>query len=179
MNNYVKGKNCEQPLLKEKIPISNLPSDFLWMQVRGGSKIRNLLTTALKEFPEKKSVVWTGFGASVGKTITCAEIMKREYKHTLHQITKISFKLIEEYWDPIIPELDQLVVKRQIPMINILLSLDPLDEKELGYQSPGKTLQYLPDTRKQKRNQKNFKGSNKNNKFKSKEEKINKNQTQR
>lgn len=93
MENYRKGKNVEEPLERERIPIPNLPSNFLWMQVRGGSKIRNLLTHALNEYRDARSVVWTGFGQSVGKTITCAEIMKRESGNTLHQITRLCYRL--------------------------------------------------------------------------------------
>lgn len=33
MNNYRKGKNVEEPLERTKIPIPNLPENFLWMQV--------------------------------------------------------------------------------------------------------------------------------------------------
>jgi hypothetical protein len=33
MMNYVKGKNVEEELTKEGIPIENLPKDFLWMLV--------------------------------------------------------------------------------------------------------------------------------------------------
>lgn len=33
MENYQKGRNVEEPLIKENIPIKNLPEDFLWMQV--------------------------------------------------------------------------------------------------------------------------------------------------
>lgn len=33
MNNYKKGKNVEEPLVKSQIPLQNLPEDFLWMQV--------------------------------------------------------------------------------------------------------------------------------------------------
>lgn len=47
----------------------------------------------MNEFPEIKHVVWTGFGTSVGKAITCAEIMKRELGNSLHQITKICYRL--------------------------------------------------------------------------------------
>lgn len=39
---------------------------------------------------------------------------------------------IEEYWDPIQPELVPLVVKRKLPMIHIYLSTDTLDQNELG-----------------------------------------------
>ncbi|KAF2886297.1 hypothetical protein ILUMI_19877, partial [Ignelater luminosus] len=117
--------------------------------VRGGSKIRNLLSHAIGEFPEVGSVVWTGFGPSVGKAITCAEIMKREFKD-LHQITRICCRLVEEYWDPKIPELDQLVVKRKLPMIHILLSQQPLDSNELGYQGPDSTGQDADASHKRK-----------------------------
>ncbi|CAH1119171.1 unnamed protein product [Phaedon cochleariae] len=137
MENYRKGKNIEEPLERSNIPIKNLPDNFLWMQVRGGSKIRNLLTHALNEFPEIKHVVWTGFGTSVGKCITCAEIMKQECKNSLHQITRLCYRIVEEYWDPILPELDQLVVKRKLPMIHIYLTDTSLDPEEIGYQAPG------------------------------------------
>lgn len=33
MENYFKGKNEEELLEREKIPIPNLPPNFLWMQV--------------------------------------------------------------------------------------------------------------------------------------------------
>ncbi|KAG5899943.1 hypothetical protein JTB14_002491 [Gonioctena quinquepunctata] len=115
------------------------------MQVRGGSKIRNLLTHALNEFPEAKHIIWTGFGPSVGKCITCAEIMKRECNNSLHQITKLCFRQVEEYWDPLLPELDQLVVKRKLPMIHIYLSKDALNTEELGYQAPGEKVPYQSD----------------------------------
>nr|XP_008191170.2 PREDICTED: ribonuclease P protein subunit p25-like protein [Tribolium castaneum] len=142
MENYHKGKNVEEPLERDKIPIPNLPENFLWMQVRGGSKIRNLVSHALNEFPSAKAVVWTGFGQSVGKTVTCAEIMKREHNNQLHQITKLCYRVVEEFWDPVIPDLDQIVVKRKLPMIHILLSLETLSFEELGYQAPGTTIPF-------------------------------------
>lgn len=33
MDNYFKGKNVEEELERNKIPISNIPDNFLWMQV--------------------------------------------------------------------------------------------------------------------------------------------------
>ncbi|KAI4461330.1 ribonuclease p subunit p25 [Holotrichia oblita] len=157
MENYQKGKNVEEPIVKENIPIKDLPEDFLWMQVRGGSKIRNLLSLAMEQFPEKQYIVWTGFGQSVGKAITCAEIMKREHKQSLHQITRICYRLVEEYWDPITPGLDQLVVKRQLPMIHILLSCNPLNNDDYGYQGPNTTIPYKPNEQRQRK----FKSSEK------------------
>lgn len=93
MDNYRKGKNVEEALERDKIGIACLPVDFLWMQVRGGSKIRNLLSHALAEYEKTGTVVWTGFGQSVGKAVTCAEIMKRETGNKLHQITRICYRL--------------------------------------------------------------------------------------
>lgn len=141
MENYTKGKNVEDPLNLSDIPISNIPENVLWMQVRGGTKIRNVLTHVTKHYGDKKddiSVIWTGYGPSVEKAITCAEIMKKNYKLELHQITKICFKTVEEYWDPLNPGLDQLMVKRKLPMVHIYLSSKPLDSRELGYQAPGR-----------------------------------------
>ncbi|XP_030761636.1 ribonuclease P protein subunit p25-like protein [Sitophilus oryzae] len=142
MENYRKGRNHEEPLTQETLQIKNLPEKILWMQVRGGSKIRNLLEYALKTFPENKVVVWTGFGTSVGKAITCAEIMKREYNNVLHQVTKLAYRNVEEYWDPLIPDMDQLVVKRKLPMVHVCLSEQPLDINDSGYQAPGDIVPY-------------------------------------
>lgn len=33
MENYTKGKSVEEPLDRERIPIPDIPKDFLWMQV--------------------------------------------------------------------------------------------------------------------------------------------------
>lgn len=33
--------------------------------------------------------------------------------------------------------MDQIVVKRKLPMIHILLSTSPLNDNEIGYQAPG------------------------------------------
>lgn len=60
--------------------------------MRGGTKMKNVLTHALNEFPEVSGVVWTGYGPAVGKTVSCAEIMKRELNNSLHQITKICYR---------------------------------------------------------------------------------------
>ncbi|XP_044753829.1 ribonuclease P protein subunit p25-like protein isoform X2 [Coccinella septempunctata] len=140
MENYTKGKNEEEPLLLTDIPIANIPQDVLWLQVRGGTKMRNVLAH-MKKFHENKSddicCIWTGCGPSVEKAISCAEITKRNYDYKLHQVTKICYKTVHEYWDPINPDLDQLVVTRKVPMVHIYLSSKPLDTSESGYQAPG------------------------------------------
>lgn len=45
---------------------------------------------------EHRSIVWTGYGGGVGKTISCAEILKRDF--TLYQVTRICHKT---YFDTI------------------------------------------------------------------------------
>lgn len=37
MENYSKGKNVEEELERDKIPIKDLPDNFLWMQVSPNS----------------------------------------------------------------------------------------------------------------------------------------------
>jgi ribonucleases P/MRP protein subunit RPP25 len=92
MQNYVKGKNVEEELTKEAIPIDNLPNDFLWMQVKGGTKVTNVIDFAKKAVDdgEHRHIVWTGSGGGVGKTISCAEIMKRQYP--MHQLTQLCYR---------------------------------------------------------------------------------------
>lgn len=97
------------------VPIKNLPEKFLWMhvstrklqtttskllldfahatllfKVKSGTKIRNVLGYALKEFPKHDSVVWTGIGNGIAKTISCAELFKRKHAD-LHQVTKLRY----------------------------------------------------------------------------------------
>uniref|UniRef100_A0A2M4BV46 DNA/RNA-binding protein Alba-like domain-containing protein n=1 Tax=Anopheles marajoara TaxID=58244 RepID=A0A2M4BV46_9DIPT len=134
MMHYKKGKNVEQELSQEQIPIEVLPKEFLWMHVKGGSAVSNLTEYAKKALTEgsHRSVVWSGSDGGVGKTISCAEILKREFE--LHQVTRICYRKVEEFWDPQLEGLEQIVAKRNIPCIHILTSLDPIDPTTPGYQ---------------------------------------------
>lgn len=88
---YKKGKNIEEELSQDRIPIEGLPEQFMWMHVKGGSQVFNLIDCAKKALDagEYRSLVWSGSGGGVGKTISCAEIMKRSYE--LHQVTRICY----------------------------------------------------------------------------------------
>ncbi|XP_021189600.3 ribonuclease P protein subunit p25-like protein [Helicoverpa armigera] len=137
MENYSKGKNVEEEIERSKIPIKDLPENFLWMQVKGGSKMTNLLSHASGILEDKAAtaVVWSGSGAAISKAISCAEILKKQFSIE-HQVTKLAYKMVEEFWEPKVDGLETLVVKRQIPIIHILLSVDPLpDTNQIGYQS--------------------------------------------
>ncbi|XP_007895314.1 ribonuclease P protein subunit p25-like protein [Callorhinchus milii] len=137
MENYQKAKITELPT---ELPFTNLPKDIIEMKVKEGSKIRNLMGYAIgkMESDDTRVMLFTGTGRAVSKAITCVEIMKRRLKG-LQQITKLSYKQVEELWDPIATEagLDSLTVKRNLPAIWVLLSKDSLDPSEPGYQAPG------------------------------------------
>uniref|UniRef100_A0A182P202 DNA/RNA-binding protein Alba-like domain-containing protein n=1 Tax=Anopheles epiroticus TaxID=199890 RepID=A0A182P202_9DIPT len=134
MMHYKKGKNVEEELTKEQIPIEVLPDNFLWMHVKGGSAVMNLVDYAKKALEDgtHRAVVWSGSDGGVGKTISCAEIMKRHFD--LHQVTRICYRKVEEFWDPQQEGLEQIVAKRNIPCVHILTSLDEIDSTVPGYQ---------------------------------------------
>ncbi|XP_038568273.1 ribonuclease P protein subunit p25-like protein [Micropterus salmoides] len=89
--------------------------------------------------PLCKQIVFTATGKGVSKAITCAEIVKRRVKG-LHQLTKVMFSTVVEVWEPLEPAagLDSLTVNRNVPAIWILLSTEPLDCSQPGYQAPGR-----------------------------------------
>lgn len=109
--------------------------------------------------------------------IVCSNIL-------LVKITNIYCFRVEEYWDPITPGLDQLVVKRQLPMLHILLSFNPLNSDDLGsvseyklskiylllifrYQGPNTTIPYKPNEQRQRKFKSNDKRPKKHNPSKS------------
>ncbi|KAH6938605.1 hypothetical protein HPB50_011012 [Hyalomma asiaticum] len=58
-------------------------------------------------------------------------------KKEVHQVNKVLYKKVEDCWEPKSPEFDRLKIVREIPTIHILLSKDPVDATQLGYQAPG------------------------------------------
>ncbi|XP_013863436.1 ribonuclease P protein subunit p25a [Austrofundulus limnaeus] len=129
-------------------PFPGLPSGVLEMRVKEGSKIRNLMGFAMARMQGEKGgsggsagaaglrqVVFTGSGRAVTKTITCAEIMKRKVG-CLHQLTKLQYKVVKEVWESNQGSTSEMTVHRTVPSISILLSKDPLDPQEPGYQPP-------------------------------------------
>ncbi|XP_029953565.1 uncharacterized protein LOC115392974 [Salarias fasciatus] len=130
-------------------PFPGLASGVLEMRVKEGSKIRNLMGFAMARMQGEKDasggggvssgglrqVVFTGSGRAVTKTITCAEIMKRKVG-CLHQLTKLRYKVVKEVWESAEGGASEMTVHRTVPSISILLSKDPLDPQEPGYQPP-------------------------------------------
>ncbi|XP_072551794.1 ribonuclease P protein subunit p25-like protein [Salminus brasiliensis] len=125
-------------------PFPGLLPGILEMRVKEGSKIRNLMGFAMARMQSEpgdnsqsglRQVVFTGSGRAVTKTITCAEIMKRKVGG-LHQLTKLRYKGVQEVWESQEGGEAEMTVHRTVPSISILLSKDPLDPLEPGYQPP-------------------------------------------
>ena len=57
------------------------------------------------------------------QVVSCTEIVKRKFKSPkpLYQLTKISYRTVDEHWDPKTEDLDPIKVTREIPQIDILL----------------------------------------------------------
>ncbi|KAL1007207.1 hypothetical protein UPYG_G00083450 [Umbra pygmaea] len=128
-------------------PFPGLASGVLEMRVKEGSKIRNLMGFAMARMHSdgvgggvsggggQRQVIFSGSGRAVTKTITCAEIMKRKVGG-LHQLTKLRYKGVREVWESQGGGASEMTVHRTVPSISILLSKDPLDPLEPGYQAP-------------------------------------------
>ncbi|XP_062861117.1 ribonuclease P protein subunit p25b [Trichomycterus rosablanca] len=125
-------------------PFPGVLPGVLEMRVKEGSKIRNLMGFAMARMQSEpgnskqvglKQVVFTGSGRAVTKTITCVEIMKRKVGG-LHQLTKLRYKDIQEVWESQEEGSSNMTIHRTVPSISILLSKDPLDSHEPGYQPP-------------------------------------------
>ncbi|XP_078055999.1 ribonuclease P protein subunit p25-like protein [Mustelus asterias] len=136
MDNYRKIRRTEED---SPPPFADLPPDTVEMRVKEGSKIRNLMGFAMgrMELQGTRQIVFSGSGRAVTKTITCVEIMKRRIRG-LHQITKLRYKALQETWEPREPGegTPNLTLLKNVPSICILLSKEPLDPNEAGYQPP-------------------------------------------
>ncbi|XP_056596261.1 ribonuclease P protein subunit p25a [Triplophysa dalaica] len=123
-------------------PIPGLGSGVLEMRVKEGSKIRNLLGFALSRLQADghksatSQVLFSGTGRAMTKTITCAEIMKRKVQG-LHQVSKLQYKMVTELRESLESgQSVQMTIHRTVPSICILLSKEPLNPLEPGYQPP-------------------------------------------
>ncbi|MBN3308958.1 RPP25 protein, partial [Amia calva] len=121
-------------------PFPGLPPDVVEMRVKEGSKIRNLMGFAMTRMESggSRQIMFSGSGRAVTKTITCVEIMKRKMGG-LHQITKLRYKGLQEVWESQEEgpgQASEMTVHRNVPSVCILLSKDPLDPQEHGYQPP-------------------------------------------
>ncbi|NXD06223.1 RPP25 protein, partial [Nothocercus nigrocapillus] len=138
MENFRKVSTLEE---ESPLPFPELPPGVVEMKVKEGSKIRNLMGFAMAHMEHRGSrqIVFSGCGRAVTKTITCVEIMKRKLGG-LHQLTKVRYQMLREVWESSEPAPGgtphHLTVHKNVPSICILLSRDPLDPNQMGYQPP-------------------------------------------
>lgn len=89
MDNYVKGRNVEEETTWDDVPFraalgGDRQDHCVWVKVRGGSKIRNLVPVAERalaareDAPPPLPVLISGSGPALPKVITIAEIVKRK-----------------------------------------------------------------------------------------------------
>lgn len=136
MENYVKAEEEEE--FVPECSIEGTSEGTVVMRVKPGSKTKNLVQFAEKKLSAESvnQIIWEGSGDAIQKTISCAEIMKKKFNHSLHQITRLASVTIVETWNPRLDGLDAIRVKRLLPLVKILLSKDPLDADACGYQGP-------------------------------------------
>ncbi|XP_043258503.1 ribonuclease P protein subunit p25-like protein [Colletes gigas] len=135
-------KNLEDEPVDSGVPIPNLPAKFLLMHVKSGTKIRNVLGHALKEFPNYGSVVWTAAGQGVGKAISCAELFKKKHEG-LHQITRLRY--VRSKKSEAENKNGANTDTRHVPEIHILLAKEIKDTSESGYQAPDDRGEFVND----------------------------------
>uniref|UniRef100_H2LJH6 Ribonuclease P and MRP subunit p25, a n=1 Tax=Oryzias latipes TaxID=8090 RepID=H2LJH6_ORYLA len=137
--NQDKCSNLRKVLLTESNnshPIPGLAPNTLHMRVKEGSKIHSIVRIATARINDGiRQVVFTGSGRGITKTITCVEILKRNMVG-LHQLCKVYYKRTNQNWENPQWEASAPVVEKSVPAICILLSIDPLDPQEPGYQPP-------------------------------------------
>ncbi|XP_053988757.1 ribonuclease P protein subunit p25-like protein [Hylaeus volcanicus] len=126
-------KNLEEEPNDSGVPIPNLPNKFLLMRVKSGTKIRNVLGHALKEFPNYGCVVWTSAGQGIGKAISCAELFKKK-QEGLHQITNLRYVQSEK--SKAEDKLETKTETRHVAEIHILLTKEVKDTTVPSYQAP-------------------------------------------
>merc|ERR1712029_960168 len=124
MDHYCKGKNQEELLSKDSVPISNLPEEFSWVEVTGSTRIKNIIGNLGKMLRQDKFLVLSGSGQSTSKVVSIAEILKRRHKYIQERI-ELGERVVQEFWEPKDEDegLDTLVVTRRIPTIHVLLDV--------------------------------------------------------
>lgn len=84
---------------------------------------------------EMKEFTLKATGAALATAVTVAEVIKRRFKG-LHQITKLGSVEVVDEWEPLEEGLEPMNSTRSVSFIEIVLSKEPLDKDDKGYQEP-------------------------------------------
>ncbi|ODM87525.1 Ribonuclease P protein subunit p25-like protein [Orchesella cincta] len=134
MDHYASEPLIEQCSDPFPFDIENDPSYFQIKIENKSASVRTLANRGLKNFGSGKKIVFIAQGRATTKAVSCVEIMKTYYKKPVHQITRISQIKTVETWYPLVEGLDPIRITRSVPVINILISQEPLNADEEGYQ---------------------------------------------
>ena len=99
-------------------------------------KTVDLYIAEIKQRLEKnQKITLKGTGSAVNHTVVVAESVKKVIPG-LYQITRFGSRPVEDVYEPTEYGLDTVRIERKVPILEILLSLRPLDSSDPGYQSP-------------------------------------------
>ena len=140
MDAYRKVKSSseqETPIAPNEVRITTMGQRKAYISY-GISKLTGqpIAGSTNKEPVEKhRSIVLKAMGRAITKAVTTAEIIKRRVQD-LHQITKVDSVELQEEYEPLYEGLKNVITSRRVASITIILSLDPLDKNDIGYQPP-------------------------------------------
>lgn len=125
MENYSK-----RPKPKEKTEDNEI-------RITAKGQIRNYQGYAEKvlQKPEHDSIVISATGNAIVKALILIELIKRSVGN-LHQINEITSREMIDIFDPQVEGLEQIEQKRRVTAMKTVLSKNPLDSKNIGYQPP-------------------------------------------
>jgi ribonuclease P/MRP protein subunit RPP25 len=108
-------------------------------EIRVTSKgfIRNYVTYAEKvlEKEDQRSLIISATGNAIVKALILIEMVKRRVGD-LHQVNEITSREMVDYFEPMIEGLESIEQKRRVTAMKTVLSKDPLDNENIGYQTP-------------------------------------------
>lgn len=84
---------------------------------------------------EKDELVVKATGHALAKAVQLVEVIKRRFKG-LHQMSSVSTQEIIDEYEPLEEGLDNVTDKRNVAYMEITLSKNELDTKNVGYQAP-------------------------------------------
>lgn len=123
--------------VRQPRPETELPENEMLITSGGKSKVYISHAHSLLTGPDHKTIVLRAMGKAINKTVAITEILKRRVEG-LHQITATSSTEILDIWEPKDETvgLERVEKMRQVSVITITLSTEPLDTKAAGYQAP-------------------------------------------
>ena len=90
------------------------------------------------------SITVRATGNAIVKALILIELVKRRIGD-LHQLNKIHSMMIVDKYEPKIEGLDPIEQTRRVTAFDCILSKDPLDENDLGYQKPREAEERQPN----------------------------------